>query len=69
MILQSIECGAYRSTTKKLIEMNVARETAISLSNLLFNNSEEYTENQIRAKIKNEKYKLDFWEQIQVEGI
>ncbi len=69
MILQSIECGAYRSTTKKLIEMNVARETAISLSNSLFSDINDLDEKSIRMKINSNKDKLEFWEQVQVENI
>ncbi len=69
MILQSIECGAYRPITKKIIEMNVAREVAISLSNSLFKGVSDLEEHEIRTEIKNNKGKLDFWEQVQIENI
>ena len=69
MILQSIECGAFRPITKKIIEMNVARETAISLSNSLFSGVNDLDEKSIRMKINSDKDKLEFWEQVQVENI
>ncbi|WP_336779830.1 DEAD/DEAH box helicase [Paenibacillus illinoisensis] len=70
--LSFIEMGAYRSKTRRLIEMGVPRETAIYLSTYVLqnlNDNDEDLENKINIKLKANYMKLDFWVKAQLETI
>jgi len=72
MFLRFIEIGAYKPISRKLIELNIPRETAIYLSENYFKNtkirdedSNESIINQVRKIHKT----LDYWRQVQLESI
>lgn len=72
MFLRFIEIGAYMPITRKMIELNVPRETAIFLNETFFESSEERQENLedfILKRLKSVEQSIDYWRRIQLEGI
>ena len=72
MFLRFIEIGAYLPIIRKMIELNIPRETAIYLNERFFNTSENQLndiEDLILDRLKNNKNLIDYWRQIQIEGI
>lgn len=74
MFLRFIEMGAYRPITRKMIEMNIPRETAISLCNDFFSSfsvasDEEDIEAMIVEKLTRIRSQIDYWRRVQIEGI
>ncbi|TGK03782.1 DEAD/DEAH box helicase [Leptospira semungkisensis] len=68
--LRFIETGAYNPVTRKLIEYNIARETAISLTEYFSNpvkRLETPTFEEIRAEVNRVYKRLDYWTKIQLE--
>ena len=73
MFVKYIEIGAYNSITRKMIELNIPRETSIFLKNNYFtnftNNSDKYTEELIISKLRQIKDSLGYWRRVQLEGV
>src|SRR5690606_14564143 len=72
MFLRFIEIGAYKPVTRKMIELNVPRETAIYLNEQYFqgtNIEEENIEQSIIDRLRQVKDSIDHWRKIQIEGI
>lgn len=73
MFLRFIEIGAYMPITRKMIELNIPRETAIFLNaNYLQGIQQtegEDLENAIISELYNIKDELDYWHKVQLEGI
>jgi hypothetical protein len=72
MFLRFIEIGAYKPITRKMIEFNIPRETAIYLNSNFFinhqsnsSNLDELVHQVLRANIN----KIDYWRKVQFEGI
>ncbi len=72
MFLRFIEIGAYMPITRKMIELNIPRETAIYFNAEFF----EQTENQlddietlIIKRLRKVKDSIDYWRRIQIDGI
>ncbi|NPE29402.1 DEAD/DEAH box helicase [Methanococcoides sp. SA1] len=67
-----IETGAYNPITRRMIELNIPRETAIFLTNKYFRYVES-TENDIEkiiiTKLNEIKEELDYWKKIQIETL
>lgn len=69
-----LQVGAYKPTTRRMIEIGIPRETAIYLNSILFVNSnkvdsikEECLEAIIRDEIKGNYSSLPYWIQVQLE--
>ncbi|UII32156.1 DEAD/DEAH box helicase [Fulvivirga ulvae] len=72
MFLRFIEIGAYMPITRKMIELNIPRETAISLNNQYFRNfnlSDINQQNQIINRLREVKDDVDYWRRIQLEAV
>ncbi|BDU95290.1 hypothetical protein SNUCP5_14840 [Clostridium perfringens A] len=73
IFLTCLQTGAYKKTTRKMIEIGVPRETAIYIDEKLFNeininNYEDSSiENKIRTTIQNRFDELPYWIQVQLE--
>lgn len=66
---QIIETGASYPVTRKMIEMDIPRETAITLSHKYFDYTADLGKELIISKISEIKKELCFWEQIQVDSL
>jgi len=72
VFLRFIETGAYRPITRRLIEYNIPRETAIELVNRYFSDEEieaEEMDNYITEKLKREYLQIDYWMKVQLEAL
>ncbi|PKL35155.1 MAG: hypothetical protein CVV44_22510 [Spirochaetae bacterium HGW-Spirochaetae-1] len=72
MFLRFIEIGAYTPIARKMIELNIPRETAISLSSQYFSDFDDNVDNlegKIISKLRQIINELDYWRKIQIEGI
>lgn len=72
MFLRFIEIGAYKPITRKMIELNIPRETAIHISNIHLQDIDESSDNledEIIEKLSQLKRKLNYWYRIQLNGI
>lgn len=71
MFLRFIEIGAYRPVTRKMIELNIPRETAIDLNNKYFGSLKilDNVEDSIIERLREVKSDIDYWRRIQIEGI
>lgn len=70
MFLTFIETGAYKPISRRMIELNVPRDTAIFLSQKYFNGvgqHEEDLEKVIVTKLREISNELDYWRRIQIE--
>ena len=70
MFLTSIETGAYKPISRRMIELNIPRDTAIFLSREYFNGVGQYEddlEKVIISKLNEIINELDYWRRIQVE--
>lgn len=70
--LRFMELGAYHPTTRKLIEYNVPRETAITLKNELLNNIDVASvdfERNIFDIVRNNTGKMGYWTKSQIQSI
>lgn len=67
--LRAVECGAYRPITRVLIENNVPRDTAISLVDSFFPDSNKETNPVILKQQFVANYKsIPYWERVQLRG-
>jgi hypothetical protein len=70
MLLTFIETGAYKPIPRKMIELNIPRETALYISEKYFNDMEQH-ENDLEKVIITKLHKiineLDYWRRIQIE--
>ena len=66
-----IELGAYNPITRRLIELNIPRETAISLFRNYFNqfNQTDFNDYQLKNRIKEIYPTLPYWVQVQLQYI
>lgn len=72
MFLRFIEIGAYKPIARKMIELNVPRETAITLSEQYFSsdeNLESNLEDLIITRLRQRKNQMDYWIGVQIESI
>lgn len=73
MFLRFIEIGAYRPITRKMIELNIPRETAISLTNQFFKginpDDNEIAEDIILKRLQKVADQIRYWERVQIEGL
>lgn len=69
MFLRFIELGAYKPITRKMIEMNIPRETAIFLTNNFFTESNDINNTEIISRLRQIKSHINYWQQIQIENI
>jgi len=72
MFLRFIEIGAYKPVSRKMIELNIPRETAIFLSKAYFegyNNIEQNLEESILQRLKEVKDSVNYWTKVQLEQI
>jgi hypothetical protein len=72
MFLRFIEMGAFRRFTRRMIELNIPRETAIMLSERYFDESdfdEGNIDAYIRHVLKRVMSELSFWDKIQLESV
>ena len=71
MVLRFIEMGAYNAVPRKMIELNIPRETALYLSKNYFLDiiNSQITESQIIDKLKSIAPNLDYWIKIQLEHL
>ncbi|HYG38243.1 MAG TPA: DEAD/DEAH box helicase [Cytophagales bacterium] len=72
MFLRFIEIGAYKPIARKMIELNIPRETAIFLSNGHFRNvsvENDSLNSTIINRLREVKNEVDYWRRIQFEGI
>jgi hypothetical protein len=70
MFLTFIETGAYNPITRRMIELNIPRETAIYISEKYFNGigqHEKDLERVIITKLHEISKELDYWRRIQIE--
>ena len=70
MFLTFIETGAYKPISRRMIELNIPRDTAIFLSQKYFNGvgqHEEDLEKVIITKLYEISNELDYWRRIQIE--
>jgi hypothetical protein len=70
MFLTFIETGAYNPISRRMIELNIPRDTAIFLSKKYFNDvgrHEEDLEKVIITKLHEISNELDYWRRIQIE--
>nr|WP_318509129.1 hypothetical protein [Bacillus sp. T3] len=70
--LSYLEMGSYRVITRKLIEMGVPRETALSLSNNYLDDIdvEEINLDEILySRLRNINNHINYWEKVQLESI
>jgi len=72
MFLRFIELGAFNPVTRRMIEMNVPRETAISLTNRFFDERQmdsDVSDSYVRDRLRKIVAELSFWDQIQLESV
>lgn len=70
MFLRYIEIGAYKPFTRKIIEMGLPRETAISIVNMhIASQKNEISYSEIIAELIRIKPKLSYWEKVQVDMV
>lgn len=69
MILRFIEMGAYNVIPRKMIEMNIPRETALFLSKKYFSNNADLSEEQIIDRLRKITPELSYWYKIQIEHL
>ena len=69
MILRFIEMGAYNVIPRKMIEMNIPRETALFLSKKYFSNNADFSEEQIIDRLRKITPELGYWYKIQIEHL
>ena len=72
MFLTFIETGAYNPVSRRMIELNIPRETAIFLSKKYFNNVNAHEvdlEKFIITKLYEIRNELDYWRRIQIEPL
>lgn len=69
MILRFIEMGAYNVIPRKMIEMNIPRETALFLSKKYFSNNANISEEQIIDRLRSITPSLSYWDRIQIEHL
>lgn len=67
--LNFIEMGAFRPITRKLIELGLARETAIYLSSRFFTEKGEYSENEIISILRDVRNNLNYWIKVQLDVV
>lgn len=70
MFLRFIEMGAFKPITRRMIELNIPRETAIHFTNTYFSDYAEDVTNIdafIRKRLMESKNQMDYWNQIQLE--
>jgi len=70
MFLTFIETGAYKPISRRMIELNIPRDTAIFLSQKYFNGvgqHEEDLEKVIITKLNEMSNEIDYWRRIQIE--
>ena len=68
-ILSFLEMGVSKPMTKKLIELNIPRETAIYLQRNYFNKKNDYTVDEIRSVLNQIKDSVNYWIKIQFEHL
>lgn len=72
LFLTFIETGAYNPITRRMIELNIPRETAIFLTKQYFSDvdpNEKNVEKIIITKLHEIKDELDYWKRIQIETL
>lgn len=72
MFLRFIEIGAYMPITRKMIELNIPRETAIHFNDRFFDRSENQLDNLedlILNRLIQVENSIDYWRKVQIEGI
>jgi len=72
MFLLFIEMGAFKPITRRMIELNIPRETAIMLSDKFFEEADfddDSVDGHIRQVLKKVAPELSFWDQIQLESV
>jgi len=72
MFLRFIEIGAYMPITRKMIELNIPRETAIYLNERFFESSEntlDDVESLILDRLVKVKNSINYWQKVQIEGV
>jgi hypothetical protein len=72
MFLRFIEMGAFRPITRRMIEMNIPRETSIYLSQNYFEeymNKDDFSDDVIVSRLLKIKDNLDYWTLIQLDTI
>ena len=70
MFLTFIETGAYKPISRRMIELNIPRDTAIFLSREYFNDvgkHEDDLEKVIITKLNEISNEIDYWRRIQIE--
>lgn len=68
-ILSFLEIGVSKPMTKKLIELNIPRETAIYLQRNYFNAKNDYSIDEIRNVLNQIKDNINYWIKIQFEHL
>jgi len=67
--LRAIECGAYRPVTRFLIENNVPRDTAISLTDRFFSNiKNDIDPFKLKQVLMENRDYIPYWERVQLRG-
>ncbi len=71
MILRFIEMGAYNTVPRKMIELNIPRETALYLSKEYFSNeiNSQISEEDIINRLKDINSNLNYWVKVQLEHL
>lgn len=73
MFLRFVEMGAYQPVTRKMIELNVPRETALSLTKQLFNGiivePDGDVEGFVLDTLRRHVGRLQYWERVQLESV
>lgn len=72
MFLTFIETGAYKPIARRMIELNIPRDTAIFLSREYFNDvgqHEDDLEKVIITKLNEISNEIDYWRKIQIESL
>jgi hypothetical protein len=68
-LLTFIEMGAFKPITRRLIEFNIPRETAVYLSHNYFNKNEYESDNEIIEILKTAYPELNYWIKTQLVSI
>lgn len=72
MFLRFIEIGAYMPITRKMIELNIPRETAIYFAKHYFLGNEHQADNLeelIIKRLREVSPQIDYWRKVQIEGL
>ncbi|WP_276484762.1 DEAD/DEAH box helicase [Paraflavitalea pollutisoli] len=64
-----LEVGAYKPLTRRLIDLNIPRETAIYLGSLLRNINNDTSRNELIKEIRRIRKELPYWYQVQLDNI